>query len=239
MTVSGQIRQFLFKQDFGITLDPALVEAQDSIIQVLGPEHYYNIYKKSEHTFWWKALAWMDELRGFKSILDIGPAYGTLLVYSRIKSPEAEIFAIDCVNHLNEEIKNKFRITTIHGDIERNNFDVRPMDLIIFTEILEHLNFHPLATLLKIKDMLNPDGYILLSTPDAKSEWGRVEDSYKSVEAIPKYTGKETNWVDKHVYQYKYEELEVLFKQVGLKILKYETTARVGRWSHLFLLGKM
>jgi predicted SAM-dependent methyltransferase len=46
------------------------------------------------------------------------------------------------------------------------------------TEVLEHLNFHPVPTLKKVYNLLSENGALYLSTPDAY-EWGKVNKYYQ------------------------------------------------------------
>ena len=82
-------------------------------------------------------------------------------------------------------------------------------DIIIFTEVMEHLNFNPKPTLKKIHDLLKMNGRLYLSTPDA-SDWGRITKYYKSIEEMPNPKNVE-KIIDDHIYQYKKEELHPFF----------------------------
>lgn len=219
-------------------IDPTLKTAQDIISDLVGPENYYHTYKTHEFFYWGPAIPWLKELRGIKSVLDIGAAYGTLSIIAAHLYPGTELYVIDPVDYLNPAVKEKFRIKNFKGDIERNDFSEIPKcDLVIFTEVLEHLNFHPVPTLRKIYSMIAPGGWLLLSTPAAESGWGRVEDSYASVDEIPEYKGQDAIWVDKHIYQYTLEELNAVFAQTGFETVRHVKTIG-SNYNHVFLLKK-
>jgi 2-polyprenyl-3-methyl-5-hydroxy-6-metoxy-1,4-benzoquinol methylase len=120
-------------------------------------------------------------------------------------------------------------------DIERSTLEgIGTYDLLIFTETLEHLNFHPVQTLSKLRQMLSLNGQIILTTPDAV-EWGRVTTYYPSLDAIPHYTGQVVEWIDGHIWQYTREEVEMVIRAAGLEVVKF-AYARGGSGRHLCFL---
>jgi hypothetical protein len=89
------------------------------------------------------------------------------------------------------------------------------------TEVLEHLKFHPLYTMQKIRSLLNPKGRFYLSTPDA-AEWGRTK-YYSNLADMPCLTGTgsshsgDTCYAD-HVYHFDKTELFELAQAAGFKV---------------------
>lgn len=63
----------------------------------------------------------------------------------------------------------KFCANVIVGDIEnlsiKDSFDGKHFDVITFGDVLEHL-IDPMATLKKVRPLLNPDGYVVASLPN-------------------------------------------------------------------------
>lgn len=114
----------------------------------------------------------------------------------------------------------KYGFDFAHSNIELEAipFDVK-FDVILFTEILERLNFIPLYTLRKLHRALNERGVLLLSTPDA-STWGRLDYySHWTDMPEPNFT-KEIG--DAHVYQYHHQEVNVLLDKAGFEIEKLD-----------------
>jgi hypothetical protein len=69
------------------------------------------------------------------------------------------------VNKLLTEIQS--RISTAMTDCK--------FYVIIFTEVLEHFNFHPLKIQERLISSLNSGGTLILTTPDVGTDaWGRV-----------------------------------------------------------------
>ena len=89
----------------------------------------------------------------------------------------------------------------------------------MLTEVLEHLNFHPVPTLRKLRSLLAEDGRLFLSTPDS-AEWGRVTKHYGSLAEIPPpQPGRPL--VDDHVWQYSRSELLSVVREAGLDVVRF------------------
>jgi len=111
-----------------------------------------------------------------KEILDVGCGHAILSVYlakrghcvTAIDNDAAKIKAAS-------EIAEKFNaeVTLRLGDALRLGFDDEAFDLVICSEMLEHLD-NPLAALREDFRVLRPKGKILLSVPNGKSPRVRI-----------------------------------------------------------------
>lgn len=198
-----------------------VVKAQNEISEYCTDEDY-EIYRTDEHWYWERCAAMMCFQKRDKvnvnNVLDIGCGYGTLAVMAK-NLFDAEVYALDYKKRIPDEILRDKKIHFIEKDIELDEIPFRwPMvfDIIIFTEILEHLYFNPLETLIKLKRMLSRYGIIYLSTPDA-AQWGRVTKWYTHVGQMPKIDSYKPD-IDEHVYQWSEGELMRLFDEAGLKV---------------------
>jgi SAM-dependent methyltransferase len=155
----------------------------------------------------------------FRRCLDIGCAYGTLALFCQ-RLCQCAVWCTDFIDvYLSPALRNKYGFSYAVNNIELDPFPwPLTFDLIVFTEVLEHFNFHPLPTLLKIRDLLTDDGRLYLSTPDA-AEWGRVTKYYARLEDIP-FPLAGAPLVDDHVYQYNKEELLGLIHQAGFRVVR-------------------
>ena len=174
--------------------------------------------------YWLRIPQWMTDLsaEGFKAerVLDIGCAYGTFALYCR-RTFDCEVYCIDFTDiYLSPALREKHAFHFAVNNIEREDFPwpIR-FDAIIFTEVIEHLNFHPLPTLQKIRNLLTPGGKLFLSTPDA-AEWGRATRYYSRLDDIPP-PGKPLTVVDDHVWQYAKEELLDVLDKSGFTIDRF------------------
>lgn len=112
--------------------------------------------------------------------------FGTIALYCH-KLTGCDIYCVDCDEHLSKSLIKKYNF---HYDI--NNIEIDPFpnnvkfDIIIFTEVLEHFNFHPVPTLKKICNLLSEQGKLYLSTPDGGwFQWGRITKYYSTINDMP------------------------------------------------------
>lgn len=106
-----------------------------------------------------------------KDILDVGCGWAVLSSYLANKG--YNVTAID-----NSQIELEFAQETINrykvpvtlklGDAQRLDFPDESFDLVIYEEMLEHLDL-PLAALQEVRRVLRPGGKIILSIPNNKS----------------------------------------------------------------------
>jgi hypothetical protein len=108
---------------------------------------------------------------------------------------------------------------------------------IIFTEVFEHLKHDPVPTLVKLRDHMQDDGSMFLSTPDASS-WGRVNKFYNHIGEMkppdPNYRAD----IDEHVYQYSEGELRYVLDKAGLKPVEWQLVSTPSWGRHFNLRVK-
>ena len=97
----------------------------------------------------------------------------------------------------------------------------------IFTEVIEHLNFHPLPTLQKIRNSLRPGGSLMVSTPDAESDWGQKLTYYSRLNDMPQ-PSRDVAWVDDHIWQFSMTELLAVLGEAGFDIRQAGHSKRKG-----------
>lgn len=175
-----------------------------------------------------------------KKMLDIGPGNGLssyVLCYLCENLDTAWICLSNGEKHMEEGFidatGSKFPVRKYFGQIENPNFLLdEKFDLIIFTEIMEHLQCNPVPTVKKIAEMLSDDGYIIFSTPEEHL------NNYDSYVEMPNYESLEKYermtefgapvYMDlsfPHTYIYSKQELEEIFGEAGLEIKFYHQTA--------------
>jgi 2-polyprenyl-3-methyl-5-hydroxy-6-metoxy-1,4-benzoquinol methylase len=202
-----------------MTYKDYLDQAQ-SEISALNPNGYYETYKKYEFGYWQYIPNWIFRYcqnNNVKNTLDVGVAYGTLALFTKLIS-SCDLYGVDFVKYISDDLVKKYDIKYQINNIEIEQFpwDIK-FDVILFTEIMEHLNYNILPTLLKIKSLLSKNGKIFLSTPDAFF-WGKCNE-YKNWQDMPDIS-KIIEIKDQHIYQFGETELLEIFKTVGLKFDK-------------------
>jgi 2-polyprenyl-3-methyl-5-hydroxy-6-metoxy-1,4-benzoquinol methylase len=193
---------------------------QKEIAELQPHPKYLADYRDQEVYYWLQIPNWIrkeSSKNKVKRCLDIGCAYGTLALYCK-KLFNCEVYATDYVDtYLSRMLAAKYDFHFEVNNVELDDFPWdKEFDLIIFTEVLEHLNFNPVPTLKKIRQLLSPNGKMYLSTPDA-SQWGRVLKYYSCLADLPS-PQKGAATVDDHVYQYTKEELLEVLNSAGFKV---------------------
>jgi 2-polyprenyl-3-methyl-5-hydroxy-6-metoxy-1,4-benzoquinol methylase len=196
---------------------------------------YAERYRREEFGYWTHIPRWLRDDFGKAAdgrklrCLDVGCAYGTLLLYA-IKSLGCEPYAVDFIRYLDQSLIDDYGIQYRINNIEREAFPwpVR-FDVILFTEVLEHLNFHALPTLKKLRDLLAPGGRLYLTTPDA-SQWGRQTKYYADYSQLPMPSADdERPPIDDHVWQFSEGELRELVATSGFRIMRFDYAAGPGK----------
>ena len=143
------------------------------------------------------AGAWIASLHP-KNVLDVGCAYGTLDYI--LRKIGIEVKAIDIMPELHsktmfQELGIKFEKKNIETDKIEGKYDV-----IVLTDVLEHLCYNPLPVLKKLKNACNKG--ILISTPAKEidptcdGKW-KDEINWKQIPQYDKY-----EFVDGHHHTY-------------------------------------
>jgi len=212
------------------TTDPAwarlLGDCQEEIAALDPHPHYLEAYRREEDRYWRHIPRWLCEdasRRKIETVLDIGCAYGTLLLFAKALTSCA-VYATDFTGvYMSPAVVAKHDVQFRVNNIELDPFPWdRRFDAIIFTEVLEHLNFSPVATLRKIAGLLNTGGRIYLSTPDA-SEWGRVTTYYSSWKEMPwPSEDLRSRVIDAHVWQFDEAELMEVTAEAGLTVVEFD-----------------
>ncbi len=203
-----------------------IIQIQRELAGIYGPEHYYSQkYMAEELKYSGQIQEWMKNrlppLGPQARILDIGPGYGTLAAWAGILTG-AFPMTIDRNQYMTPDVLDEFDILSLTGDIERQDIPADDLDAVIMTEVLEHFNFKALPTMTKIRKAMRPGALLFLSTPDALSQWGKVT-KYKKIEDIPEFdpsknTYDNPEWMDCHIWQYAWNEINDLLIGAGFKI---------------------
>lgn len=185
--------------------------------------HYYyeQSYRGEEHLYWAHLPAWIDAFarsHQIEAVLDIGCAYGTLLMHT-IRSAEAKGYALDFKDtYLSPKLIEAMGIEFAICNIEQQPVPwARKFDVILFTEVIEHLNFQAAPTLRKLRDCLSAQGRLYLSTPN-RADWGPCHKHYRRYEDLPEPRSGEV--LDEHVWHFSRGELERVLDQAGLRVLR-------------------
>jgi SAM-dependent methyltransferase len=143
---------------------------------VIGQAEYLPVHARRFHELFNAALILLEG-KAAPRILEFGVSEISRLYLSLL--PQASLVTADrpaAPDYPGFRAETCLRVTggDAHAevDLERMLPDTHPIlaqggfDLIVFTEVLEHLDTHPVPLLLSLGRLLAPDGYLYLTTPN-------------------------------------------------------------------------
>lgn len=178
--------------------------------EILGycPESYYGTYQLYELDYWGSILDKLTEyIKPGMKVIDLGGAYGSLSLYCHKLGADVTLLDIAQCDTAIEVLKRYPEIKYYGCDLEKDCLPEGQFDIIIATEVFEHLdntdNF-----ISEVGKHLK--GKLFLSTPDKNSTWGDKMESCG------------------HFRHYTVDEMKELFKDFKLDIhshnVKYSPT---------------
>lgn len=218
----------MIKQALKIFNSYRQIKGADNYVQGLTPL-YEEIYKNLPES----KLTW-----------DVGTAYGIMALACKLRGDA--VVATDMTDKFtNLQMFKDQGIDFLEWDIEKEPAAIEIANLVIFTEVLEHLNSNPLPMIKTLYNLTNPGGHIVCSTP-AKELWGSPAAMNKQMgkkspglwneldswRDIPEYKGK---WKDEHTFHYDQFELVSLFTEAGFEV---EDIKIIADFSHLIIAKK-
>lgn len=196
-------------------------------------ENCHRAYRDAEYGYWSHLPEWINRLPSGIRVLDVGAACGTLAIFTK-RCLGADVTVVDAISL--DRLAVLFEaegIPYIIRDIERAGIeDLGKFDLIIFTEVLEHLNFKPEATLRKLSSALKLGGVLLLSTPDASSSWGRVIKYDNSLGDLPDVELNAPR-IDDHIWLFTPDEVRGALSECDLAVAEIRTSTASPGYKHL------
>jgi SAM-dependent methyltransferase len=166
-----------------------VMRCRDEITKLDPIPEWLSNYRNMELYFWLRIPQWIYEdvaNHKIERCLDIGCGAGTIALYCH-KLTGCEVYCVDCNENLSKSLIEKYNF---HYDINNMEVDSFPynvkFDIIIFTEVLEHFNIHPVPTLKKIGNLRSEKGKLYLSTPDGGwFQWGKITKYIKQSTICP------------------------------------------------------
>lgn len=209
--------------------DPLIATIQGQLAAFDGPSGYYTTtYRPSEQRYWAHLPAWIRRdaaTHHAARVLDIGCGYGTLLAFAA-EVYHADPYCMDMVHYM-PAFGEARGFHFVSGNVQLDPLpEPGTFDVIVMTEVLEHFNFDPLPTFVKIREAMTPGAVFFLSTPDA-AEWGRQTKYYSRLSDLPP-ADRSRKFIDDHVWVYDKRELMRLMSAAGLTVGALEYSPGVG-----------
>lgn len=167
----------------------------------------------------------INEITDHSCILEFGPASGRLTKYLKEKR-HCNMYIVELDSEA-AAIASKYAEQTVIGDIENyewlKKFQDTRFDYILFADVLEHL-YHPQQVLEKCKQLLKPNGYIMVSLPNI------AHNSIIIDLLLDRFRYQNTGLLDNtHIRFWTMENIDKMFSELHLYIdLKTATYTQVG-----------
>ena len=162
-----------------------------------------------------------------ESLLDVGTGGGLLPHLARQAGYEVE--GTDLSKHVSENLPARAGFPVHHGPLEEITFR-RKYDIITMLHVLEHTS-NPLSTLMRAKEILNDEGYVMVVVPNYKS----VDTRIKNLLSRFKLKGRPYKHLalGHHNYVFSIKSLELLGRAANLQVVYQTTTQPAWRSSAL------
>jgi 2-polyprenyl-3-methyl-5-hydroxy-6-metoxy-1,4-benzoquinol methylase len=190
-------------------------------------EFDYGRFEPAVHQQVEQYLAFIKKHTNGKSLLDVGTGSGLLPHLARQAGYEVE--GTDLSKHVSETLPATAGFLVHHGAIEEIHFR-RTYDIITMLHVLEHTS-NPLSTMLHAKEILNPEGYVMVVVPNYKSVDTRIKNLLSKLKL--KSRAYKHLALGHHNYVFSIKSLEVLGRAADLQVVYHTTTQPAWRSSAL------
>jgi len=113
-----------------------------------------------------------NHLNGKRTILDVGSGSGSMIP---MLQTFGDVTMLEPDTQMVQKLRNEFKLPIIHGTLE--NKQVGSYDIVTLFDVLEHIEDDN-ATLRRIHDILNEDGYVILTVPAYQFLWSKHDTEY-------------------------------------------------------------
>lgn len=204
---------------------------------------------KSAHTVEWILKKYTDGKETSDiSLLDVGPGIGLAsMLYKQLLNVSLNWIVL-------EETPQKYMLSQHPKFIKDNDINIQrgyietddfqgEYDIILLTQVIEHFVYNPISTLNKLKKMMKPNAYLVVSTPMKRNTSPKFFESWRDLPIVNEETAKLNSEFmciseQNHVYEYSMEEIEELFNEVGLKIVYKNTSDLLTVTDMIYILSK-
>ena len=166
---------------------------------VLWPEKTRRLFRGRD------TLPWVGRGR----LLDLGCSAGGNL--AKFQDHGWDVYGIEFSEVAVAQARERFGDRIHHGTLETAPFKDGFFDVVYLSHTLEHL-FNPVATLVRLRQLLQPEGMVVITVPNADSLEARLFGRW---------------WVPwdppRHLYHFGKETLTKVLEQAGLHVVRMRT----------------
>lgn len=197
-----------------------LLKKEDDNIKTLldkyNKDFDYLTFHKDRYNFLAKKI--QEHYKPGSRFLDIGSLFCYLLIEAKALGYESCGIDLDEYVKASNKISNDFNLNNRPCDLSKDQipFSENYFDVIVFSEVLEHFNFHPSTVFLEMARVLKPGGKIIITTPNQV----RLNNCIKMlIGRSINWNIEEDFWDGAHYREYTAKEIIVLAEKAGLRTL--------------------
>lgn len=197
-------------------------EQLSELYSVYYPRSSFDIKNHKPHQESYGFFSWLKGQRAstFRwvpknvKILDIGCGFGESLGYHQARG--CEVWGVEADSNI-ARVSDKFGFNVKVGLFDSKDYKQDFFDYITMDQVVEHLT-NPIGTLRSVADILKPNGYVVLSTPNANG-WGAKI-----------FRRRWINWhTPYHLQFFSLVSIEIMAREAGLEVEKVQTITN-SRW---------
>ncbi len=196
------------------------LKLDDTISSYIGLGKDEEVKYVQSHSYIYKTiLASIPELGASTRILEIGPTPFTIFIKKSFKN--YDVWALDRTNMLQERLeKAGVKLKVCDLDDCAIPFEDEYFDIIIFSEVLEHVFAPPSDVLKEVKRILRPTGKLILGVPNIACLSNRIKLFFGITPLSNPDNQMKKGWVHGHGHIHEYTKKELLFlcKSVDFKV---------------------
>jgi len=182
---------------------------------------WWTVYLKGQGNRYLDIISFLDDPEINPHILEIGSVPGHLTIM--LKKMGYNIQGVDIDPTRLKKLWKKYNVNIEKIDVENQKlpFKSDSFNIILFTEILEHMRLNPLYALNESFRVLKPGGKLILSTPNI-TPISRIRFLMgKPYQGNPVEEFKKLDWLGHmgHIRLYSYEEVCSFLESSGFTIL--------------------
>jgi SAM-dependent methyltransferase len=144
---------------------PADIQKVFELIKDQGGDRSYFYFHRERFDFLLKKIT--ELFAPGKKFLDIGSFQGYMMLGAKLIG--CDVFGVDLEKYVKalEPLSRQYGFDNRAGDLRDTlPFADNTFDLILFSEVLEHFDFHPLSFFFELKRIVKPGGKIIITTPN-------------------------------------------------------------------------
>lgn len=181
-------------------------------------------YFKMQKSRYLEDLAYYESLKGIKKVLEVGAAPFHLSLCLQEFGYDLTVLDIDPSRFQWFVDENDLNVITCNVETDTLEVEDNSFDLVIFTEVFEHLRINPINTLKKLHKKLKPGGLLYLTTPNFFRYTNVVNFILGRPVVNAYYEFEKLNTIGHmgHVREYAKGEVSLFLENTGFEIIEFD-----------------